>query len=478
MVNRFADYRFDVAARRPECRHVPVPPQARPFDLLVCLIRERGRVVPQEELQAQVWRDGPVSHAALAPAMTTLRQALATPDDGKAVMRPVPRAGWRFFAPLSEDADVASSGAKTVAWFPVENATGNAALARLERGLMAIGARDLEHHPVVVPATESSVMTALHGASVVRKSSTDAAMIRATGARTVLHGRVVCVRDGGPRLHCASRGDLRFNGRVAAERPTDLAARFAEAIAQAFHPGGAPASAATRRDPLTLMLQSGAVANRHECARARQIVARMYEQCEHSGDRFLPIAGLNFEAQALGMDGDMHRVIALSLEAARRAIESMPSAGGNPPDEHVWRAPGLLAAAEGRHAEAAEDHFRAVRLQRDRGQGHDEPQANRTGLCPGLHRGGVQAPRTTCRLQRRPSLAFPGLHQPRMAAGRRRTERPGAPRLGPRAELLLLSPDRARSASPPAHAVHASLGPDTMSANPPMTVPGLSVGAV
>lgn len=563
MVYRFADYRVDVAARRLERCNEPVPLQARPFELLVYLIRERGRVVPREELQTQIWRNAAGSYAALARAMTKLRQAFAASGGAERFIQTVQRVGWRFVAALSEDAHASSSGrGLTVALLPVENATGDPSLSWLELGLMALAARHLEQHPVVAPAAVPSVMTALQGARAAGERSMDAAVIRATGVRTVVHSRVVRGREGELRLLYASRGDVRFKGRVAAERATDLAARLAEVIAQALHPCGAPASAAARHDPLadeafarglqalavqrwsravhllrlalelepdrtdvqlelfralgnlgdcsvlplahrllakaeqesddwtaarvhqavgrlhlnrselaqadhhlslalqhangkgspdwtarTLMLQAGAAASRLEYARTRQIVGRMYEQCERSGDRILPIAGLNFEAQATAMDGDLHQAVALSLEAARRArevrathylfcacdnaagflaklgrlaeaaaqaedavaaslsgdhvrdawyampmlcwiyrlacmpqaarraIESMPGSGGNAPDEHVWRARGLLAAAEGRHAEAAEDLFRAVRLQRERGHGFDEEQS-------------------------------------------------------------------------------------------------------
>ena len=89
MLYRFADYRIDVAARRLERRNEPVALQSRPFDLLVHLIRERRRVVPREELYEQIWSRAPASYAALARAMTKLRQALTTPESGE-LIRTIP----------------------------------------------------------------------------------------------------------------------------------------------------------------------------------------------------------------------------------------------------------------------------------------------------------------------------------------------------------------------------------------------------
>lgn len=69
----------------------------------------------------------------------------------------------------------------------------------------------------------------------------------------------------------------------------------------------------------TLMLQAGVAAGRLDHPRTLAIVRRMYAQCERSGDRLLPVAGLNFEANAMAFGGDLEGALTLTLEAARRA---------------------------------------------------------------------------------------------------------------------------------------------------------------
>ena len=196
----------------------------------------------------------------------------------------------------------------------------------------------------------------------------------------------------------------------------------------------------------TLMLQAATAINRLQHGRARQIIARMYEQCAISGDRIVPVSGLGLEVHAIAAGGDLEQAVVRSIEAARRARElrlhgylvascdntavflaklgrlaeaavhseesvasalavenaadawrstptlcwiyrlaRTPEAArqalgrlADPADlanrQYAWQARGLLAAAEGRHADAAEDLLRAVRTHRQRQHGYDEGQ--------------------------------------------------------------------------------------------------------
>jgi DNA-binding winged helix-turn-helix (wHTH) protein/tetratricopeptide (TPR) repeat protein len=579
MLYRFGDYQVDVQARRVDRCGEPVALEPRPFDLLVHLIRQRRRVVPKEELREQLWQKARGSDAALSRAVMKLRRAVTTPD-GAEVIRTVARAGYRFVAPLSSGADcpadgpadnaaVAAADGRAIALLPVENATGDASLAWLELGLMALAVRELEDRPGVMPAAIPSVMASLQGAGAAGgtsghasgHTSVDAAVRRATGAAIVVHSRIVRGRGAELQLNYTARGSAAFKGSVASDRPTDLAARFADALMQALHPSAGAPPPRPQHDPLadeclarglqamtvhrwskaanllrlaldlepdridaqlgllralanvgdnsmlplaqrllehaqseqntmlaarvqltlgllhlrrsdlaqadhhlelalegaagkgdahwtagTLMLQAATAINRLDHARARQVIARMYEQCELSGDRIVPVSGLGLEVHAIASGGDLEQAVALSIESARRARElrlhgylvascdntavylaklgrlaeaavhseesaaaalavenwadawrSMPTlcwiyrlarapeaarqALGRMPDpadlaspEHAWRARGLLAAAEGRHADAADDLLPAVRRHRQLQHGYNEGQ--------------------------------------------------------------------------------------------------------
>jgi DNA-binding response OmpR family regulator len=95
---------------------VPIPLNARPFDLLVSLIRNRRRVVCKRELLEQVWAGVHVSDTALSSALKDLRHALG--DDGahQRLIRTLRGHGYRFVAVVQErwDAPVEPGPAASV----------------------------------------------------------------------------------------------------------------------------------------------------------------------------------------------------------------------------------------------------------------------------------------------------------------------------------------------------------------------------
>jgi hypothetical protein len=338
----------------------------------------------------------------------------------------------------------AAGPALTVALLPVENATGDASLAWLELGLMALAVRQLEGHGVVMPVAIPSLMSALQASRSAAGLPEDAALRRATGARVVVRSRVVRDAPAGCGS-CTGAASCRC-GAVAAERPTELAAGLADAVVQALHPGRATPAPRVPHDPLadeafargvqaltahrwgqaanllqlalelepdrsdaqlellralgnlgddgmvplatrlldragrecdamlaarvhqalgrlhlnrgelaqgdhhlglslqraggqggadwtarTLMLQASVANIRLEPARAVQLVERMYEQCDRSGDRLLPVAGLNIEAVATATCGDFERA---SCCRSRRLARPRPE-GEQLPDQRL-----------------------------------------------------------------------------------------------------------------------------------------------
>jgi DNA-binding winged helix-turn-helix (wHTH) protein len=104
----FADCEFDL--RRYELRRAGLARRIEPqvFDVLVLLVRQRGRVVPKEEILDTVWGDRFVSDAALTSRIKALRHAVG--DDGKTqrIVRTVHGRGYQFVADVEERADGAS----------------------------------------------------------------------------------------------------------------------------------------------------------------------------------------------------------------------------------------------------------------------------------------------------------------------------------------------------------------------------------
>src|SRR5262249_10153420 len=75
------------------------------FDTLLCLVRNRGRVLTKDELLKEIWPDAFVEEVNLAVNISTLRKALGEgPKDGRYIVT-VPGRGYRFAAEVQEVAD-------------------------------------------------------------------------------------------------------------------------------------------------------------------------------------------------------------------------------------------------------------------------------------------------------------------------------------------------------------------------------------
>ncbi|MEZ5805625.1 MAG: alpha/beta fold hydrolase [Rhizobiaceae bacterium] len=98
-------YRFGAFMLVPDTRELlaagtalPIEPQV--FDLLHHLVRERDRVVSQDELIEAVWNGRIVSDSAIGARVSAARSAIG--DDGKRQqwIRTLPRRGFRFVGPV------------------------------------------------------------------------------------------------------------------------------------------------------------------------------------------------------------------------------------------------------------------------------------------------------------------------------------------------------------------------------------------
>lgn len=98
---------------------------ARAFDVLMCLIEQRDRVVSKEELLQRVWPGRVVEENNLTVHVSTLRKLL-----GPHAVSTVPGLGYRFTASLAEPADAPPSHTAAV--------TDEAALALPDKASIAV----------------------------------------------------------------------------------------------------------------------------------------------------------------------------------------------------------------------------------------------------------------------------------------------------------------------------------------------------
>jgi TolB-like protein len=103
MVFRFGDHVLDTERRelRRGSELVRLEPQV--FDLLVYLVRHRGRVVGKDDLIDGVWGGRIVSDSALTTRLNAARNAVNDSGAAQRVIRTLARKGVRFVAEVTED---------------------------------------------------------------------------------------------------------------------------------------------------------------------------------------------------------------------------------------------------------------------------------------------------------------------------------------------------------------------------------------
>jgi TolB-like protein len=86
----------------------PVALEPQVFDLVVYLVRNRGRVVTKDDLIQGVWGGRIVSDSALTTPLNAVRKAVDDSGAAQRVIRTVPRRGVRFIGEVSEDGEPAA----------------------------------------------------------------------------------------------------------------------------------------------------------------------------------------------------------------------------------------------------------------------------------------------------------------------------------------------------------------------------------
>ena len=100
MQYRFGAYRFDPARYALTQGGTPIPLRPQACELLAYLLRHRDRVVPKEELLAQVWPGQYVGDAVLHACVLAVRTALHDTGRTPALLHTVRGRGYRFVAPV------------------------------------------------------------------------------------------------------------------------------------------------------------------------------------------------------------------------------------------------------------------------------------------------------------------------------------------------------------------------------------------
>ena len=98
----FAAFQLDPADKVLFHHGQAVPLTPKTFDTLVVLVTRHGRLVPKGDLLGLVWPDTFVEENNLAQHISTLRRVLGEGSSGDRFIETVPKRGYRFVAPVTE----------------------------------------------------------------------------------------------------------------------------------------------------------------------------------------------------------------------------------------------------------------------------------------------------------------------------------------------------------------------------------------
>jgi DNA-binding winged helix-turn-helix (wHTH) protein len=111
----FGPFRLEPAERRVLFGDEPLPLPPKVLDTLVILVEADGRLVARDALMQRLWPDTVVEEVNLARNVSLLRKALAD-RDGRNYIETVPKAGYRFTAPVARIEHPADVHEPSAAW--------------------------------------------------------------------------------------------------------------------------------------------------------------------------------------------------------------------------------------------------------------------------------------------------------------------------------------------------------------------------
>ncbi|MEY4578457.1 MAG: hypothetical protein RL701_3160 [Pseudomonadota bacterium] len=101
MIHNFLDFELDETLFELRQRGKPLEIQARVFATLLCLVRNRGRIITRDELTQSVWKDTVVSDAAISQVVMLARKALNDAGPNPQIIRTIRGRGFRFAPPVT-----------------------------------------------------------------------------------------------------------------------------------------------------------------------------------------------------------------------------------------------------------------------------------------------------------------------------------------------------------------------------------------
>src|SRR5579864_8185197 len=105
VILRFGTFEVDVRSGELRKQGVRIKLQEQPFHVLTALLQRSGKIVTREELRAQIWPEDTFVDFdnSLNTAINKLREALGDSADNPRFIETLPRRGYRFIAPVTNN---------------------------------------------------------------------------------------------------------------------------------------------------------------------------------------------------------------------------------------------------------------------------------------------------------------------------------------------------------------------------------------
>jgi adenylate cyclase len=113
---RFEGYTLDIARNALQTADREVALRPKNFELLRYLVENPDRLVTKEELLKAIWPNVTVADQVLSHCVSEVREAIG--DTDQAIIKTIPRRGYRFVAPVVRVAESASAAPGTVGVSP------------------------------------------------------------------------------------------------------------------------------------------------------------------------------------------------------------------------------------------------------------------------------------------------------------------------------------------------------------------------
>jgi predicted ATPase/DNA-binding winged helix-turn-helix (wHTH) protein len=283
---RFGEFLLDTERfeLRAGARIVHVEPQV--FDVLSYLVAHRDRVVGKDELLAEVWGNSFVSDSTLTSRIKAARRAIGDDGQHQALIKTVRGRGFRFVAPVREDAHA-----------PVD-----------ADGLVAAGVPAARPAPPrALPIAWGPLIGRAAEVSDIVRLVLDARLVTVVGPGGV--GKTRCAIDAAARVGAELGLEVNFVDLVPVAEPAGVAAEIADALGLRTDGAQGPMavlSAALRDDDRLLLLDNfehvvaaaPTILRLLEAAPTMRALVTSRERLRLSGERVFTLGPLRWDSPA------------------------------------------------------------------------------------------------------------------------------------------------------------------------------------